>query len=256
MKIKLPILYYHKIHERRPGALGLNSYLPPARFEQQIRYLSRRGYKSIALDEAIKRIKDGQSIAPKTVAITFDDGYPDNYEYAFPILKKYNFTATIFIVTDFVGKNTKWPHSKETLPERLLSWDNIREMALNGISFGSHTCNHWSLNKLSADKISYELVESKKRFENELQQEVTSFCYPYGRYNKQVVEQVKQSGYQGACATDHGNKHTPDDVYTLKRVFIWHNNPLWRFSYYLSWFYDYEHARKQRRKALKDRATT
>lgn len=251
MKIKLPILFYHKIHEPRPGARGINLYVPPARFEQQMRYLSRRGYKSIALDEAIRRIKDGQPMAPKTVAITFDDGYLDNYEYAFPILKKYNLTATIFIVTDFVGKDTKWPHGKEKLPERLMSWDNIREMERQGISFGSHTCNHWDLNRITAEQITSELVESKKKLEQELQQGISIFCYPYGEYNKQVVEQVKKSGYLGACATDHGNKHTPDDIYTLKRVFIWHDNPLWKFSYYLSWFYDFEHARKQRRKALK-----
>jgi peptidoglycan/xylan/chitin deacetylase (PgdA/CDA1 family) len=251
MKINLPILFYHKIHKPRPGARGINLYVPPARFEQQMRYLHRRGYKSIALEDAIEKIRQGRPITPKSVVITFDDGYLDNYEYALPILKKYDFTATIFMVTDFAGKDTKWPHSKETLPERLLSWDNIREMAQQGISFGSHTCNHWNLNRLSADQISYELIESKKKLEHELQKEVTTFCYPYGEYNSQVVDLVKKSGYRGACATDHGNRHTPGDVYTLKRVFIWNDTPLRKFGYYLSWFYDFEHARKQRRKALK-----
>ncbi len=256
MKIKLPILFYHKIHEPRPGARSINLYVPPASFEQQLRYLHKRGYKSISLKQAIEKIRQSKPIAPKSVAITFDDGYLDNYEYAYPILKKYNFTATIFMVTDFAGRDNSWPHSKETLPERLMSWDNIREMAQHGMSFGSHTCNHWNLNKLSVDEISRELVRSKRKLENELQQEVISFCYPYGEYNSQVLGLVEHSGYLGACATEHGNRHTPDDIYTLKRVFIWHDTPMWKFGYYLSSFYDYEHTRKQKRKALKKRAAT
>jgi peptidoglycan/xylan/chitin deacetylase (PgdA/CDA1 family) len=248
MKIKLPILFYHKISTPKSNARSINLYVPPARFERQMRYLHRRGYKSIALDEAVKRLKAGQPIAPKSVAITFDDGYLDNYEYAFPILKRYNFTATIFVVTDFVGRDTSWGRNRDSLPEPLMSWDNIREMAGQGMSFGSHTCSHCNLNKLSAERISYELTESKRRLEDELQREITTFCYPYGEYDEQAVALVKESGYQGACTTRHGNRHTPEDAYTLKRVLIWHDTPLWRFGYYLGWLYDFEHARKQKRR--------
>jgi peptidoglycan/xylan/chitin deacetylase (PgdA/CDA1 family) len=248
MITKLPVLFYHKIREPRPEARSINLYVPPARFAQQMRFLYQRGYQSIPLEAAVENIRNGQPLAPKSVAITFDDGYLDNYENAFPILKKHNFTATVFMATAFAGRDTDWPHSRENLPERLMSWENIKEMAHNGISFGSHTCNHWNLNRLSADDVRFELTESKKHLENELQRQITTFCYPYGEYNPQVVEMVKNSGYRGACACEHGNRHLPEEVYTLKRVFIWYDTPLWKFSYYLSWFYNFEHARKLKRK--------
>ncbi len=276
MKTKLPILFYHKINNTHPKARSIDLYVPPYKFEEQMRHLSRRGYRSITFDDAVDKLKGGLPLSPKSVVITFDDGYLDNYEHAFPILKKYGLTATMFIVTDFVGQTNKWPHSREKLPEALMSWDNIREMAAYGISFGSHTCNHWNLKRLDketelahapltqtlspegrgwseGDKIKYELTESKKKLESELQTEITTFCYPYGEYTDKVIQKVKQSGYMGACSTDHGNRHLSEDIYTLKRVFLWHNMPLWKFAYYLTVLYDIEHARKYKRKQMRKR---
>ena len=252
MRIKVPILFYHKIGWPPPEVRNRHLYVTPENFAAQMGYLRRHGYHPLTLAELGRALKDGTALPKRPVVISFDDGHRDNYTQAFPVLQRHNLKATIFIVTDFIGQNAGWqPSRKETFAEPLLSWEQIREMQRGGIVFGSHTCTHPKLNQVPLAQARQEIINSRSKLEDGLGATVESFCYPYGEYNREVADLVQEAGYTAACIVEHGNRHSPEDIYTLKRVFIWSDTPLWRFAYYLTSFYDLEQARKRQRKSAK-----
>jgi peptidoglycan/xylan/chitin deacetylase (PgdA/CDA1 family) len=218
-------------------------------------YLCERGYATLTLAELGQALNNGEKPPGRSVVITFDDGHLDNFQYAFPVLERYRLKATIFAVADFVGREAGWQR-RENLAEPLLSWAQMLEMQKRGITFASHTCSHPMLNKIPLERARHEIVVSRDKLEQGLGASVDSFCYPYGEYNQEVVNLVKEAGYIAACITDHGNRHTKGDLFTLKRVFIWPDTSLSRFVYYLSSLYDYEKARKLRRKTARKRKKT
>lgn len=198
----IPVLNYHKI-DNYHHALSIS----PSEFEEQIKYLYDNGYQSISPDELILNLKYGKALPEKPILITFDDGYADNYYNAYPILKKYNFTATIFIVTNLVGHDS-----------RFVTWDQVREMYKNGINFGSHTANHVPLTSLSPDKIESELVNSCGEIKRQLGVAPKYFAYPTGAYNLQVEDIVQKTGYEAAFTIRYGQVSAKSDIYALERI--------------------------------------
>jgi peptidoglycan/xylan/chitin deacetylase (PgdA/CDA1 family) len=247
MKLKVPILFYHKIGTPADDSCNPHLYVPLENFAAQMRSLSQHGYNTLTLSELNQALDNRVKLPRRSVIITFDDGHRDNYENAFPVLERYNLKATVFVVADFIGRKAGWQR-RENITEPLLSWDQIYQMQKKGITFASHTCTHPMLNKIPPDKARYEIMVSREKLEQGLGVPVESFCYPYGEFNQKVTALVKEAGYIAACTTDHGNCHSRDDVYLLKRVFVWPDTSLWRFIYYLSCLYDYEKTRKRRRK--------
>lgn len=252
MKLKVPIFFYHKIGTPADDASNPHLYVPLENFTAQMRYLSRHGYNTLTLSELSRALDNKIKLPRRSVIITFDDGHLDNYENAFPVLEQYNLKATIFVVSDFIGQEANW-QSKEKVSEPLVSWNQIYQMQKKGITFASHTCTHPMLNKIPLDEARNEITVSREKLEQGLGTSVESFCYPYGEFSQEVATLVKEAGYKAACITDHGNCHSREDVYQLKRVFVWPDTPLWRFIYYLSRFYDFEKTRKHRRKAARRR---
>ena len=250
MPLKVPILFYHKISSPPAGSANPHLYVAPENFAAQMRYLSEHGYNSLTLSEVGEALALEKKLPRRPVVITFDDGHRDNLDHAFPALVRFSLKATIFAVADFVGKNAGWQRRDKVI-EPLLSWAHMRRMQKEGITFASHTCTHPLLNKIPYDQARYEIGVSRDKLEQGLGVPVESFCYPYGEYNQDVVDLVRETGYKAACITDHGNRHIREDIYTLRRVFIWPDTSLPRFVYYLSGLYDYEKARKRRRKAVR-----
>lgn len=179
-------------------------------FERQMRFLKSHHYNVLSLESIVTLIKKGEKIPPRSVAITFDDGYRDNYIFAYPILKKYNLPATIFIIVNEVGR-----------PDRL-SWDEIKAMQNSGIiTFGSHALGPEPLmNIRSEEELKKQIFESKKILEEILGQKVTMFSYPEGRFNDKIRQLVIDAGYRLAVATSPGKKFANDDIFTLKRLRI------------------------------------
>ncbi|MBU3958968.1 MAG: polysaccharide deacetylase family protein, partial [Candidatus Omnitrophica bacterium] len=151
-------------------------------------------------------------IPPKSVAITFDDGYKNNYTYAFPILKKYNLPAMIFIITNEVGR----PGGDR------LSWDEISQMRDSGlITFGSHALGPEPLTNIkSEEQLRREIFDSRKVLREKLSQKVNIFSYPGGGFNAQIRQLVIDAGYKGAVTTSPGKKFPNDDIFALKRLRI------------------------------------
>lgn len=163
--VDVPVLNYHKI-----DTLHHSLSLSPQEFEDQIRYLHESGYTGITPDQLMAHHKYGRGLPEKPVLITFDDGYADNYTNAFPILKKYGFTATIFLVTGKMGRDPNF-----------LSWEQAREMQQAGFVFGSHTVNHVVLTEMATEAALAELTGSAQDMERELGVRPKYFAYQIGR---------------------------------------------------------------------------
>jgi peptidoglycan/xylan/chitin deacetylase (PgdA/CDA1 family) len=137
------------------------------------------------------------------VALTFDDGFQNFYEHAFPVLRKYGFPATVFVVTGFCGAKNHWPSQPAIPPVPLLPlmrWSELREIAQAGISLGSHTSTHPRLAQLSEPEVEEELRISQSSLEDQIGQPVTTFAYPYGETAPHVKTSVRRR-YRIACGT-------------------------------------------------------
>ncbi len=183
---RLMVIFYHKVE--RP--LNGDGYLcvTPRNFEKHINYL-KENFNIISLQDFLDILEKKSFPEKDSVMITFDDGFEDNYLNAFPILKKHNIPATIFVATDFIGK------------EGMLKEYQIREMFEHGISFGAHTQKHVRLSKVEIEEARKEILESKRKIESIIKRPVESFCYPYGHegdFNYELSEVVKDAGF--SCA--------------------------------------------------------
>jgi peptidoglycan/xylan/chitin deacetylase (PgdA/CDA1 family) len=209
-KYVAPILMYHSVN---PDAAPENRLAVSVKaFQRQMRFLKNNRYNVLPLEAIAHLIKEKKKIPPRTCAITFDDGYKDNYKYVFPILKKYNLAATIFVIINEVGR----PQNDR------LSWNEIKLMQDSGIiTLGSHALGPEPLvNIESEDDLKREIFDSKKILEEKLGKEVSAFSYPEGRFNNEIRRLVIAAGYKLAVATNPGRKYPGDDIFALKRLRI------------------------------------
>ena len=195
---KVLVLNYHKIDHT-----FISLAVRPEDFDNQMKYLRNNGYHTISPDELYEALAGNGKLPENPVLITFDDGYEDNYTNAYPILKKYGFKATIFVVTGFLDKHKKG----------YLNWDQAREMNENGVNIESHTVNHRSMTDLTDDELRSELVDSKKKAEAELGHEVNYIAYPTGTYNLHIAQMVKEAGYKAAFTIKYGNVDKASNIY-------------------------------------------
>jgi peptidoglycan/xylan/chitin deacetylase (PgdA/CDA1 family) len=198
----LPILLYHRV---APHNLSSNQRycLTPEAFEKQLRYLRNAGFYSVALNDWLNAMITGRPLPGRALAFTFDGGYQDFYEYAFPLLKSYGFNATVFLVTDFIGGSNQWNEAyREKV--RLMGWEEIRHLKTEGISFGSHSVSHRSLISLSPAEIVHEAAQSRALLERELGIPVKTFAYPYGYLDTVVQHLIGACGYTIALSNSFG----------------------------------------------------
>jgi len=210
--MKIPVLMYHKVSPGKKEKYRIS----PERFTNQMEYLSKKGYQTISPDELLGVVRKRRILPEKSVLLTFDDGYKDNFTYAYSILKKYHFKATIFLVTQYMGRKSEWSKREE----ETLSWEEIIEMKEEGFSFGSHTHTHPNLLELPRDKVLFEIRDSKRILEERLGEPIKFFAYPYGKFNSQIRDMVKEAGYLGAFSTLPGKNAKNEDPFLLRRILI------------------------------------
>ena len=190
----------------------------PEMFEKQLKYFKDNKWKFIKMSE----LKDYENDT-KVVAITFDDGYLDNYTQALPLLKKYDACATLYLVinrhkNDWSVKKNPKHNSGELADEEKLTDEHIKEMLDSGIfELGGHTITHPYLPNISVEEKIYEMIECKKILETTFNTKVYSFAYPFGIYNKEDVEIIKNSEFVSAVTTDEGVADS-NSLFELKRI--------------------------------------
>ena len=219
MPIKALIVFYHCVRDEADSGLRPTKV---ADFARQMRYLSQT-YTPIPLQQMVQSIQDGTPLPPRAITVTFDDGYLDNYENAYPVLQEYRIPATVFLATDFIGTDVipPWDRARYTGKKTLmLSWKQVREMSDGGISFGSHTLTHPLLTRIPRRQAQKEIRLSREIIEQQAGQAVTSFAYPSGDFNSDIKRIVQDAGYSAAVSTVPGSNRVHDDVHALKRNVI------------------------------------
>jgi peptidoglycan/xylan/chitin deacetylase (PgdA/CDA1 family) len=208
LNVEIPILTYHSIDATAPET-----------FWRQMRFLKENDYKVVSLQNLAENLGSENELPPKTIALTFDDGFRNFYSAAFPILAANGFTATVFLVTDFCGKYNDWAGNPPRLPRSaLLSWRQIKEMRDYGrIEFGAHTRTHPDLTELPPDEAEKEIVESKKIIEDAIGGEVKTFAYPFGKFDASVKATVEKN-FRAACSVKLGKARRTSDLFALERI--------------------------------------
>lgn len=214
----IPILMYHKVNpDPETGNLGLR--VTPADFDQQMRYLFAQGYSTVSLGDVRDFLAGLKALPPKPVVITFDDGYRDNYTCALPILEKYHFKATFFIVVNSIGGINSFDRGIQPV-NQMAGWSELRDMAARGMDIGSHTLTHPRLAECRPAEAARQIKESKLALERGLGLPVHYFSYPHGSCNAAVKKMVEEFGYTAATSTQAGLIAPGSDVYALKRVYV------------------------------------
>ena len=283
------VIYYHRIHKtRNPYNLVPSLSIDLELFDLHIRFLSKK-CNIIPLSDVVLYYKGVLKLPPRSVAITIDDGFKDNYDNAYPILKKYGAPATIFLTTNFIDTNMlPWwdfagyaakkleersinnilgqrrsapeivkeafiaykrgvisveelvdklkrvgdakrrailkaledsmePELLQIIPRQFLSWAEIKDMSLNKIGFGSHTCSHSILTELTHEEVEREVSLSKGIIEKILGKEVDTLAYPDGMFDKKVIQVVRASGYTAAFQTSRLGVLQNEKMHSLPR---------------------------------------
>lgn len=205
-QIKIPVICYHSINKDPSGKSPI--IISPEKFRQHLKAIKDNGYTTLTMKQFNDYILGDKPIPEKSVLITFDDGYMDNYINAFPILKEFNMNATIFVISSYLdGKEYMSP-------------SNVKEMSDYGIDIESHTVSHLRLSELSYEQQLNELKISKEALEKLTGKPVVSIAYPEGKYNADTTKAVSEVGYSMGFTIDRGYVGIGDDVAKLNRMCV------------------------------------
>jgi peptidoglycan/xylan/chitin deacetylase (PgdA/CDA1 family)/GT2 family glycosyltransferase len=244
-----PILMYHAFG--KPGEAPSRYILPVDRFKRQMAWLKRLRYRVLSLEDYLHYRAEDRLLPTRSVVITADDGYADNYAVAYPILRHYGLPASIFLVSGNVGDVNRWDEQGLLRDRALLSWTEIKEMLRDGVTFGAHTQTHPMLTAVSPDRARAEIAGSRAELEQALGQPIRLFSYPHGKYDATARSIVEQEGYSGACSTRAGMNSPATPEFELRRTEVRGTDSFVRFALAL-WLGD-DHLPPRRRQK---RATT
>lgn len=232
----LRILMYHRVTDAHPSK---RLCVPVARFAEQMRWLNQEGYRTITFREAIGWVtSDKRQATSKTVVLTFDDGYEDNFIHAAHIMQRYGFVGTFFIPSAFIAAGPNGHPAQD----RPMTWQQLKELAARGHEIGAHSVSHAKLSRIPEDQVVYEVRRCKEDLEAGLGQPVRTFCYPSGDYNRRVRNIVQANGYAGACTVEPGANRPGTDPFVLTRTEISAFDSLWDFQKKMAGAYDWLHA--------------
>jgi peptidoglycan/xylan/chitin deacetylase (PgdA/CDA1 family) len=229
MSKSLPILAYHHVTPLADDMINVSL----THFEDQMALLSRRGFTALFISEAVDCLRGRKTWPSKPVVLTFDDGYRDNFRFAFPVLKKYGIKATIFTVTGWMSEFRDPPNDEEIFTHRqcrelaeqgqaariALSWEEVRLMEESGlVEIESHGHSHNKELFLNGPGLRRELYLSQESFIRHLNRQSRHFCWPGGRYNESSLKIAGALGFISTCTTERGINIPGHDPMRLKRV--------------------------------------
>ncbi len=209
---------YHNIGVPPLKAKMKALYVLPSMFRFQMWFLKVAGFRIVKLSDMLDAIARG-SLNDRLAVLTFDDGYLDFYQNALPILREYNYPATVFVVSDLIGASNVWDTSRyDSIVEPLMNLRQLIEIQRSNIQIGSHSKTHADLTKIDINQRRLEIFQSKSKLEEVLGQPVEYFCYPFGGYTEDAIEMVKDAGYKAAISTKRGFVREGDSVFMMRRI--------------------------------------
>lgn len=246
----IPILTYHRLLKETsdrsldPSRIAVSA----GQFRSHLAWLSRWGYHSVSLVDYARKLRSGpEKPAPKSFAITFDDGYEEVATLALPLLQEFRFTATVFAVPGQLGGSNAWDDGRC----RLLSADQLHAWRQGGMTIGAHTCSHIHLTRADTETARREINESKKRLEDTGRQPIALFAYPYGESSPDIQALVQEAGFEAAFATDRAPRHHEENLFRLRRVVIFPRTNAWELFWKIQTWYpayqDWKRPKSERR---------
>jgi peptidoglycan/xylan/chitin deacetylase (PgdA/CDA1 family) len=216
----VPVLMYHyiRINPDPRDRTGVALSVTPAMFHAQLDYLARNHFRVLGLQDVVWAMRTQHPLPPRSVVLTFDDGYADFYTAAAPELRRYGFTATTYVVSGFVGR------------PGYLSWPQISELDHQGFTIGAHTVHHAALGRLPFAQASWEMAQCKASLEAVLAHPVTHLAYPFGSFTGGVSARARELGFESAASTLPGAWHPGWELWSLHRMRVSGYTSLWNFA--------------------------
>ena len=203
MRDSATVLMYHRFGESRYPSTNISI----EQFEAHLAHLAAGNYTVLKLDDIIVRLRAGELLPDRTVAITIDDAYLSVYTEAWPRLAEAGFPFTLFVASSPIDRELSG----------YMSWEQIRELQSSGVTIGSQTHTHPHMHRLSDEEVRAEISTSNGRFIEELGLRPELFAYPYGEYSQFVIDAVKDAGFRAAFGQNSGIMHSTDDQFQLPR---------------------------------------
>jgi peptidoglycan/xylan/chitin deacetylase (PgdA/CDA1 family) len=220
------ILAYHRICDSPEAGLETWSVKTGA-FRRQMNFLRRLGYRGVSLRELLAHVDSGAP-SGRLVALTFDDGYQDTIDVAAPILAEHGFTASLYIVPDYVGGAAGWDGGDAAAP--LAGWSDLRSLVEAGWEVGLHSRSHTAqFDSLEGLELDLEIRGGLERARERLETEIDSFAFPYGRYSDAAITCLRAAGYRAALTSEDGPVRATADRFTLPRYEIKRRDTLLEF---------------------------
>lgn len=223
----VPVLMYHAFTD---GTSASRFVLPRRAFARQMRMLALLRYRVIGFEEVAEVLREGRPLPRRAVVVTIDDGYADNFEIAYPILRRHGFSATLFLISRRLGAKADWSGDPGPTDGRpLLDLEEVRQMRSGGIAVGAHTRTHPSLTGLPPERAEEEIAGSRADLEAAIGGPVPTFAYPYGELDAQAADAVRRASFRGACTTDPRHARFGDDPLRVPRIEVRGTDTMLRF---------------------------
>jgi len=224
------IIRYHSVSDQRRHETNVSTRA----FREQIAHL-KTACRVISLEEGVRRILSGEGFEEDCVSVTFDDGYRDNHENAYPVLKEYGIPSVIFLISDYIGTHHILPHDQKDAPSAnyLLSWQQIADMDPALVRFGSHTSSHFRMSRCSEEIFRKEVLGSKKRIEEHTNTPVTFISYPFGTasdFTDAWKSYLRKAGFLAGFLATYGWNNADTGHFDFKRIGIESSDTLFTFK--------------------------
>lgn len=255
----LLILMYHHIGPFTDVTRQHHVYCDVNQFAAQMAYLDRSSLSVISMDRAIESLTGRAPLERRSVVLTFDDGFQNFHDFAWPILKKHDFPATLYAISDYLGLRQDWPDLPAYGTGRFMNAATLRTLADDGLCVGGHTATHPHLNQLPPARRDAEIRDAKKRLEDTLGREVRHFAYPFGAYDEDARDRVAEAGYVSAVRVVNKRAERAPNLFEIPRLCINYTDSLWRYRYRTRWRRYRLHPHRKARwahKRLKEKART
>lgn len=217
------VLCFHKLS---PRFLFEGTWTTPARFAATIDRLRARGYTFIDESQYLAALDAPAVDRSRQVLLTFDDGYTEVHDIAWPLLSDRGVPMHVFLVTDYAGRDNTWDLSLGRKPFRHLDWNAVREMSDGGVTFGSHTATHADLTRVSCEQATVDLARSKRSIEDTTGQPARTLSYPFGRYNDAARTAARAAGFEAAFSLYPSHRNAITDRFALRREAVYVIDPV------------------------------